>query len=116
MHKSDVMHKFEGQVGQIEREREWHFKIRGFVASKECTYIFHRDWLSPAEPPATEKPPEPEYREPVLPADVGKECEFSDDSISWEEDDLIGWRANLNTFNWESARDSYRYARIKKDA
>jgi hypothetical protein len=64
----------------------------------------------------TPKPPEPEYRKPVLPADCGKWCEFSDDSISWEEGDLIGWRANPNTFNWESGHDFYRYARIKKDA
>ena len=65
------------------------------------------------EPP---QPAEPEYRKPVLPADCGKWCEFSDDSISWEEGDLIGWRANANTFNWESGHDFYRYARIKKDA
>jgi hypothetical protein len=64
----------------------------------------------------TPEQPEPEYREPVLPADCGKGCEFSDDSISWEEGVLIGWRANLNTFNWESGHDFYRYARIKKDA
>jgi hypothetical protein len=113
------MHQFDGKVGKIESEREGRFHICGF-AWHGLRFVFHRDWLSPAEPPAKEpepaKPAEPEYRQPVLPGDCGKPCEFSDDSISWEEDELIGWRANLNTFNLESARDSYRYARIKKES
>jgi hypothetical protein len=53
---NESMHRFDGQVGQIEREREGHFQIRGFVASKECSYIFHRDWLSPAKPPEPVEP------------------------------------------------------------
>lgn len=111
---STVMHQYDDNVMQVScYEKRWGAWVANFYG---VDWFFHRDWLSPAEPPATEKPPEPEYREPVLPADCGKGCEFSDDSISWEEGDLIGWRANLNTFNWESDHDSYRYARIRKNA
>ena len=115
MHKSDGMHKFDGQVGQIEREREGHFQIRGFVASKECSYIFHRDWLSPAEPPASEKPAEPEYREPVLPADAGKYCQFSDDGIKWRSGWLNGWVERSHQWIARSGVH-WQHCRIKKDA
>lgn len=32
-----------------------------------------------------------QYREPVLPADYGKECEFSDDGKNWERHPLLGF-------------------------
>lgn len=112
------MHKFDGQVGQIEREREGHFQIRGFVASKECSYIFHRDWLSPAEPP---KPPQPEYREPVLPADAGKRCEFSISGKTWDTLELVGWNDDPEGWPWKSRLSNnditcWKRCRIKKDA
>jgi hypothetical protein len=110
MHKSDGTHKFNGQVGQIEREREGHFQIRGFVASKECSYIFYRDWLSPA------KPPEPEYREPVLPADAGKVCEFSDDGETWQTATLMGFSSDGERAPWESENCLWDHARIKKES
>ena len=115
MHKSDGMHKFDGQVGQIEREREGHLQIRGFVASKECSYIFHRDWLSPAEPP---KPPQPEYREPVLPADLGKWAEFSQDGINWMRYKLRGCHkeSEASLTIWSEKNIGFRHCRIKKDA
>jgi hypothetical protein len=61
------------------------------------------------------KPPEPEYREPVLPGDCGKQCEFSDDGSRWFTLDLAGFN---NCFNlpWLSRTETWRYARIKKDA
>ena len=114
MHKSDGMHKFNGQVGQIEREREGHFQIRGFVASKECFYIFHRDWLTPAEPPVSERPTEPEYREPVLPADGGMACEFSEEGDFWSSGRLGGVRIGRGWFSTGGV--CWRHCCIKKDA
>ncbi|MFN7722930.1 MAG: hypothetical protein ACK5PD_16050 [Pirellulaceae bacterium] len=63
----------------------------------------------------TPQPPEPEYREPVLPGDCGKQCEFSDDGSRWFTLDLAGFN---NCFNlpWLSRTETWRYARIKKDA
>lgn len=103
------MHQFEGQVGQIECEWEGHFQIRGFAASNEFRYQFHRDWLSPAEPPKDE------YREPVLPADAGKYCQFSDDGIEWRTGWLNGW--GQRSHQWVShSGGHWRHCRIKKDA
>ncbi len=71
------------------------------------------------------QPPEPEYREPVLPADAGKVCEFSDDDKTWRSGYLkgfdydehrhqgAGWRRNETC---SSDRARHRFARIKKDA
>ena len=76
-------------------------------------FAFHRDWLSPAEPP---QPPEPEYREPVLPRDAGKRCEFSNDGKSWADSKLFAWM-DTGDFPWSSTSvNHWRYARIRKDA
>ena len=68
------------------------------------------------EPP---KPPEPEYREPVLPGDAGKECEFSDDCNEWTEGRLRGYAGCF----WQSVCVGesvevkfWTHARINKDA
>jgi hypothetical protein len=70
------------------------------------------------------KPPEPEYREPVLPGDAGKVCEFSDDGNDWTEGKLRGYTGCF----WQSVFGElvgfgelldvkwWTHARIKKDA
>lgn len=64
------------------------------------------------------QPPEPEYREPVLPADVGKLCEFSINGNDWTEGKLRGYACHL----WQSVSSEvvganvWMFARIKKDA
>lgn len=111
------MHQFDGKVGKIESEREGRFHVCGF-AWYGLRFVFHRDWLTPADPPATEKPPEPEYREPVLPGDAGKVCEFSIDGNAWTEAKLRGYAGHL----WQSVCSEvvgakhWVHARIKKDA
>ena len=66
------------------------------------------------EPAASEKPPEPEYREPVLPADACKECQFSDDGIEWRSGWLNGWVHRSHQWISHSG-GHWRHARIKKD-
>jgi len=108
------MHQFDGKVGCIERVQGSCRRIRGFVGSDALQYQFHRDWLTPAEPP---KPPQPEYREPVLPGDAGKVCEFSDDGNDWTEGKLRGYAGHL----WQSVSSEvvgeqyWDRARIKKE-
>jgi hypothetical protein len=71
------------------------------------------DWDYPRVEDEPAKPPEPEYREPVLPADAGKECEFSPDGEAWGGGLLGGWSRMF----WISDCGVYsRFARIKKDA
>ena len=70
-----------------------------------------------AEEPAKEpvEPPQPEYREPVLPADFCKPCEFSITGKDWYESLLAGFQAHRNP--WISSdQGRWNYARIKKDA
>ena len=59
---------------------------------------------------------EKEYREPVLPGDYGKECEFSDDGVTWVYSTLIGWCKEqeddvLTWINWGGS--GYTHARIE---
>jgi hypothetical protein len=128
------MHKFDGQVGQIEREREGRFHIRGFAMAGALRYQFHRDWLSPATtsqplkiPPSLatvsgsgvreSKPAEPQYRIPSLPADAGKVCEFSNDNENWHRRKLAYWIGTEYGYVWWcDSGDLYKHARIKKDA
>ena len=62
--------------------------------------------------------PKDEYREPVLPADEGKWCEFSIDGNAWTEAKLRGFAGHL----WQSVCSEvvgakhWVHARIKKDA
>jgi hypothetical protein len=99
------MHIYNGKVFQVRGAFETAGRHR--VELHGCEWLFHRDWLAPAEPP---KPPEPEYREPVPTADAGKECEFSNDGEAW-------WRGGLLGSFWISDCGVYsRFARIKKDA
>ena len=61
-------------------------------------------------------PPEPEYREPVLPGDAGKQCEFSDDGDFWTAGKLFAWM-DTGGFPWRSTSGNHwRFARIRKDA
>lgn len=65
------------------------------------------------EPP---KPPQPEYREPVLPGDVMQECEFSMTGKDWYPSVLSGFQIH-NTHPWISSNlGCWNFARIKKDA
>lgn len=61
------------------------------------------------------KPPEPAYREPVLPADAGEQCEFSCDGKEWCKFLLAGWQVDNNPWICERYH-CWPYARIKKDA
>jgi len=58
---------------------------------------------------------ERKYREPVLPQDWGKWCEFSDDGDKWLQDRLMGYGANLTSkcFPWVSTGSTYNFARIE---
>ena len=66
-----------------------------------------------AKEPAKE--PEPEYREPVLPADAGQYCQFSDDGIEWRSGWLNGWVQRSHQWISHSG-GHWRHCRIKKDA
>jgi hypothetical protein len=60
--------------------------------------------------------PAKKYREPVLPQDYGKECEFSDDGEHWVYSTLIGWCKEeeddvLTWINWGGS--GYTHARIE---
>lgn len=71
-----------------------------------------------ADEPAKEEPDEPQYREPVLPADLGKLAEFSQDGNTWSRWKLCGcYRdADDQPISWQSANIGFRHCRIKKDA
>ena len=74
----------------------------------------------PAKEPVPAKPPKPEYREPVLPADVGKMCEFSNDGEFWDGFKLGGF-VNHTDLKWRALIATrlvygYEYCRIKNDA
>lgn len=60
------------------------------------------------------EPPEPEYREPVLPADGGMECEFSEEGDFWSSGRLGGVRIGRGWFSTGGV--CWRHCRIKKDA
>ncbi|MFN9112706.1 MAG: hypothetical protein ACK5XN_21790 [Bacteroidota bacterium] len=67
------------------------------------------------------EPAEPEYRKPVLPADLGKCAEFSQDCIVWHRWKLCGcYRgAHDRAISWtaeNAASIGFRHCRIKKDA
>jgi len=109
------MHIYNGKVFQVRGAFETAGRHR--VELHGCEWLFHRDWLAPAEPP---KPPEPEYREPVLPADAWKECEFSNDGEEWVYFKLGGF-INHTDLKWRAliAYDlvyGYEHCRIRKDA
>jgi hypothetical protein len=105
-----AMHQYHGQVMKVSQFEQ---RYGAWVATFEGTdWFFNRDWISPAEPP------EPEYRKPVLPADAGKECEFSIDGNEWTEGKLRGYAGCF----WQSAFGElvgvkwWNHCRIKKDA
>jgi len=87
----------------------------GSPAGKFPNLLWCREVTDDAEPP---KPPEPEYREPVLPADAGKECEFSDDGNAWTEGELRGYAGCFwqSVFGESKTVNRWYHARIKKDA
>jgi hypothetical protein len=66
----------------------------------------------------TPKPPEPEYREPVLPGDAGKACEFSLDGNEWTEGKLRGYVDGFwkSFFGKSVGVKWWDHARIRKDA
>lgn len=107
------MDRFDGKVMQVARFWEAYQPLAVILAG--TNYAFKVDWLAPAEPPASDKPPEPEYREPVLPADACKECQFSDDGIEWRSGWLNGWVHRSHQWIWHSG-GHWRHCRIKKDA
>ena len=88
---------------------QWVESLYARARGKQVLSIWYRRKIG------TPQPPEPEYREPVLPGDCGKQCEFSDDGSRWFTLDLAGFN---NCFNlpWLSRTETWRYARIKKDA
>lgn len=105
----EEMHIYDGKVFEVVK---WSQSSTGQRASLQGTdWFFHRDWLSPAEPPAIDKPPEPEYREPVLPADYMMACEFSNDGNSWASVRLGGWSIRSGWIS--SGGVCWEYARIK---
>ena len=55
------------------------------------------------------------YREPVLPADWGKECEFRDDGKEWITEKLQGYDkdGNHDLITWVSENEYWGYARIE---
>ena len=63
---------------------------------------------------AADEPPQPEYREPVLPADGGMECEFSEEGDFWSSGRLGGVRIGRGWFSTGGV--CWRHCRIKKDA
>jgi hypothetical protein len=105
------MHKYDGKVMQVVRyEQRYGAWVANFCG---IDWFFNRDWLSPAEPPEPLKPPKPEYREPVLPGDFDRPCDFSSNGIQWRNGCLrgyvpSGWR-DTNGVCWPCCR-------IKKDA
>ena len=63
------------------------------------------------EPP---KPAEPEYREPVLPADAGERCEFSNDGNEWRNGSLDGYLKGYAHSGWRDTNGvCWQHARIK---
>ena len=90
----------------------------GSPAGKFPNLLWCREVTDDAEPP---KPPEPEYREPVLPGDLGKWAELSQDGSVWHRWRLCGCyrRAGDKEISWNAVNAgniSFRHARIKKDA
>lgn len=55
------------------------------------------------------------YREPVLPADLGKVCEFSDNETHWFEGNLIGLITTDYGIRWQRAVGLYQRCRIEVD-
>jgi hypothetical protein len=57
------------------------------------------------------------YREPTLPADYGKECEFSNSDGEWSKGVLIGYRKNdcQDLIPWSGGEDYYCHCRIACD-
>lgn len=110
------MDRFDGKVMQVARFWEAYQPLAVILAG--TNYAFKVDWLAPAEPPASEKPPEPEYREPVLPADLGKWAEFSHDGINWMRYKLRGCHkeSEASLTIWSEKNIGFRHCRIKKDA
>lgn len=53
------------------------------------------------------------YREPVLPADLGKVCEFSDNETHWFEGNLIGLITTDYGIRWQRAVGLYQRCRIE---
>ena len=66
----------------------------------------------------TPKPPEPEYRKPVLPGDAGKACEFSLDGNEWTEGKLRGYVDGFwkSFFGKSVGVKWWDHARIRRDA
>jgi len=65
----------------------------------------------------------PGYREPVLPQDAGKPCEFSNDGINWTSGRFVRGYANNDRLPWLVSLDSssdvvirYKHARIRTGA
>lgn len=113
---STVMHQYDDNVMQVScYEKRWGAWVANFYG---VDWFFHRDWLSPAEPPAKENPPEPEYREPVLPGDLGKWAEFSQDGINWIRYKLCGCykEPESSLTIWSEKNIGFRHCRIKKES
>ena len=65
--------------------------------------------------------PKDEYREPVLPADAGKRCEFSISGKTWDTLELVGWNDVPKGWPWKSRLlnndiTCWKLCRIKQDA
>lgn len=56
-----------------------------------------------------------QYRQPVLPDDAGKPCQFSDDGKKWTTDTLIGFSLADDRAPWEGKRFLWDHARIAVD-
>lgn len=79
-----------------------------------ATASWIRGRRSPAEPPASENPAEPQYRTPSLPEDAGKVCEFinDEDTNLWVEQRLCGYK-DQEYLPWISEEGEWHQARIK---
>jgi hypothetical protein len=55
------------------------------------------------------------YREPKLPDDFGKECEFSHDGVEWAKSKLEGWLSCYASerLPWSCEKGCFEYCRIE---
>jgi hypothetical protein len=104
-------------------EGEWsHAEVR---KPKKGDWFLHEDWGSLKWEKMTSNifpcprlvlVPAKKYREPILPPDYEKECEFSNDGVEWVQSTLTGWvreeeEDNFNWLNWNGC--GYEHARIE---
>lgn len=100
------MHHCHNKVLRVSRyEKKWGARL---VNLDGVDFFFDPNWLSPAE---TSKD---EYREPMLPADAGERCEFSNDGNEWRNGWLDGYLRGYAHSGWRDTNGvCWQHARIK---